>query len=314
MQDRPALELTRPTLRETDYGFFGPDSPTWKVWTHPTALIGFQRAVTLEHFDPGLTAAVADLGGIYSDPRGRLDHTFAYFLIAAVGDGRTAVSAADHLLRVHAQSTGIEPISGKRYSANNPASQLWIHITGWHSVLKCYEVFGPGPLDPDEEQQFWAECVIAAGLQTCREAEVPTSRAEVREYFAQVRPTLCVSERARRGMHYLLYTPRDRGLTLWAGARAVAPAAVATLPRWMRELGGFDQPRLLEAGYIPAAQALMRLAGARPELLEQLLPRLIGPMTADLYRQHRRGGVPQNPATVSVAQARERYAEQRTPA
>ncbi len=43
-----------------DYGFFGPGSPTWKVWTGPTALIGFQRSVVLEHFDPDLAAAVAD--------------------------------------------------------------------------------------------------------------------------------------------------------------------------------------------------------------------------------------------------------------
>ena len=40
------------SIRRDDYGFFGPDSPSWKVWASPTALIGFQRAVVLEHFDP----------------------------------------------------------------------------------------------------------------------------------------------------------------------------------------------------------------------------------------------------------------------
>lgn len=60
-----------------DYGFFGPDSPTWKVWTSPTALIGFQRSVVLEHFEPHLAAAVADSAGIYRDPRGRMDGTLS---------------------------------------------------------------------------------------------------------------------------------------------------------------------------------------------------------------------------------------------
>jgi hypothetical protein len=78
-------------IRRDDYGFFGPGSPSWKVWTSPTALIGFQRSVVLEHFDPFLAAAVADGAGIYQDPRGRLDRTLAYFLIVAVADGRTAV-------------------------------------------------------------------------------------------------------------------------------------------------------------------------------------------------------------------------------
>ena len=113
--------LAAPTTTE-DYGFFGPGSPTWKVWTSPTALIGFQRSVVLEHFDPNLAAAVADMRGIYTDPGGRLDRTLAYFLTVAVADSRTAIAASEFLMKVHAKATGIEPISGKRYSANNPAS------------------------------------------------------------------------------------------------------------------------------------------------------------------------------------------------
>jgi uncharacterized protein (DUF2236 family) len=74
------------SIRRDDYGFFGPGSPTWKVWTSPTALIGFQRSVVLEHFDPHLAAAVADSSGIYRDPSGRLDRTLAYFLTVAVAD------------------------------------------------------------------------------------------------------------------------------------------------------------------------------------------------------------------------------------
>ncbi|WP_067721265.1 oxygenase MpaB family protein [Nocardia yamanashiensis] len=303
---RPQFDAPARTIREIDYGFFGPDSPTWKVWTAPTALIGFQRAVTLEHFDPDLTAAVADVGGIYSDPKGRLDHTFAYFLIAAVADSRMAVEASEHLMQVHAKATGIEPISGKRYSANNPDSQLWIHVTGWHSVLKCYEMYGPGKLSPAEEKQYWADCVTAAELQTCKPADVPTSREEVRQYFADVRPRLCTSERAHRGMHYLLFTPRDKGFRLWAGSRLVAPAAIATLPKWMRETGGFEQPRALSAAYRPA----MRLATKalhNDQLLLQVAKNAIGPMTGRLLAEHMKAGVPVNPVTISPAEAKKLY-------
>ena len=89
--------------------------------------------------------------------------------------------------------TGIEPISGKRYSANNPESQLWIHVTGWHSALKADPRYGSGPLHPAEEDRYRAECAIAAELQTCDPADVPRNRAEVRAYFDRVRPRLCVS-------------------------------------------------------------------------------------------------------------------------
>ena len=57
--ERPQFSAPESRIRSVDYGFFGPGSPTWKVWTAPTAAIGFQRAVALEHFDPALTAAVA---------------------------------------------------------------------------------------------------------------------------------------------------------------------------------------------------------------------------------------------------------------
>ncbi|UFS94191.1 oxygenase MpaB family protein [Nocardia huaxiensis] len=303
---RPQFDAPARTIRQVDYGFFGPDSPTWKVWTAPTALIGFQRSVVLEHFDPDLTAAVADVGGIYSDPTGRLDHTFAYFLIAAVADSRMAIEASEHLMTVHAKATGIEPISGKRYSANNPDSQLWIHVTGWHSVLKCYEMYGPGPLTPAEEKRYWQECVIAAELQTCKPADVPTSRAEVREYFAAMRPKLCVSERAREGMHYLLYTPSEKGVKLWSGSRLVAPAAIATLPEWMRVTGGFDQPGFLDAAYPPAVRAAMAVL-KNDGRKQKVAKNFIGPMTGRLLKEHMAAGIPDNPVTVTPAEAKRRY-------
>src|SRR5438874_5937520 len=135
-----------------DHGLFGPESPTFKVWSSPTALIAFQRSVVVEHFDPFLAAAVADTQGIYANPLWRFDRTLDYFLTVAVGDARAAIEASELLVKVHAKATGIEPISGRGYSANDPDSQLWIHVTGWQSNLLCYERYGPGPLSPEEEQ------------------------------------------------------------------------------------------------------------------------------------------------------------------
>lgn len=291
-----------------DYGFFGPDSPTWKVWTAPTALLGFQRSVVLEHFDPFLAAAVADSAGIYSDPRGRLDRTLAYFLTVAVADARTAIEASELLMRVHAAITGIEPISGERYNANNPASQLWIHVTGWHSVLKCYEMFGPGPLSREDEQRYWAECVVAAELQTCKPIDVPSSREQVREYYAAMRPRLCSSEHAERAMHYLLRTPRAQGRwTLWAGSRLMARATVATLPKWMREMGGFDQSPVIDRALVLPGRVAARVGATSSARLAAL--RLYAPDTGRLMSQHLRRGVPERPVTVAPARARELYGE-----
>ncbi|BDH55557.1 oxygenase MpaB family protein [Tsukamurella sp. PLM1] len=306
------MKLSNGALRVTDQGFFGPHSPTWKVWASPTALIGFQRSVVLEHFDPNLTAAVADSAGIYTDPFGRLDRTLAYFLLVATADSKTAIEASEHLMDVHRKATGIEPITGKRYSANNPASQLWIHVTGWHSVLKCYEMYGPGPLSADEEARYWRDCVVAAELQTCDPAEVPTSRDEVRKYFARVRPTLALTERARTGMHYLLRT-RDRGLKLRVGSSLIAPATAATLPAWMREMGGFDQPGIVDGAYPLAVRLAVRAASAQHAAGTVRLGALVAPMTGEILRRHfTQADEPSG--TVTPAEARERYGRAARPA
>ncbi|MFE4462399.1 oxygenase MpaB family protein [Nocardia tengchongensis] len=296
------------TLRRTDYGFFGPDSPSWKVWTSPTAVIGFQRAVTLEHFDPFLTAAVADTGKIYSEPRNRLDATFAYFLIVAIGDSRTAIQASEHLMTVHAKNTGIEPISGQRYSANSPETQLWIHITGWQSVLKAYEMYGPG-LTPEEEAQYWRECRIAAELQTCKPEDVPITREGVRQYYADVRARLCTSEAAQDGMRQLLFTSPGNGAgwTYAIGARLLSFASIATLPKWQRKLGQFDRPGIVDVMVRPAGRILVWLFTLFDKKGLIMAAPIIAPMAGQILEQHIKGELPARPETVTPAQARERY-------
>ena len=105
-----------------DYGFFGPDSVTWKVWTYPTSVtIGFQRAVVIEELDPNLIAAVDATGDIFTRPRTRYDRTLRYFAMISLGDSRTATKASNMLVKVHAKAVGTDPLLGTPYDANNPS-------------------------------------------------------------------------------------------------------------------------------------------------------------------------------------------------
>jgi uncharacterized protein (DUF2236 family) len=66
----------RGATQHADYGFFGPESVTWKVWSYPTSLaIGFLRAVVVEELDPFLLASVAQSGQVQARPRLRYDRT-----------------------------------------------------------------------------------------------------------------------------------------------------------------------------------------------------------------------------------------------
>jgi uncharacterized protein (DUF2236 family) len=307
---RNRLEMISPL---EDYGFFGPGSVTWKVWSYPTSLtVGFQRAVVIEELDPALVAAVDATRAIWDRPRSRYDRTIRYFALVAFGDSRSATEAADVLVKVHAKAVGTEPYGGGHYDANDPRSQLWILLTGWHSVLYAYERFGPGRLTPEEDERYWNECAIAAELQTCDPADVPRSREGVRRYFEAMRPSLSGSELARRTMAHLLTAtvmlppvPWPLRPGAWAVSRALRTATIATLPRWMRKMAGLRQSRLEDALIVPVMKVAFGVSARSPRLGLFLLRRL-SPSTVPVAGPVLLGLPAVNPETTTPAAARQR--------
>jgi len=297
-----------------DYGFFGPGSVTWKVWSYPTSLtVGFQRAVVVEELNPALVAAVEHAHGIYDRPRSRYDRTVRYFAQVAFGDARGTTRAADVLVKMHAMAVGIEPYSGEPYDANDPASQLWILLTGWHSVLYAYEKYGPGKLSASEESRYWDECAVAARLQTCDPAEVPRTREGVRAYFERTRLGLAGSELARKAMSHLLRAevmlpPMPRALRPLARLVSVAlrAATLATMPRWMREMGGLHQAQLVDTLIVPVMRAAFALVhlNRRAELMALSV---LSPSTVPVVAPVLLGVPPQKAETLTPERARERF-------
>lgn len=308
------MTSTRPSIRPVakrpreDWGLFGPDSPTWKVWSSPTALIAFQRSIIVESFDPFLAAAVHEQNGVRYNATRRFDRTIQYFLTVACGDSRAAIEASEILMRVHSKATGIEPISEKPYSANNPDSQLWIHVTGWQSNLLCYERYGAGPLSAADEKRYWEECVIAAELQTCKPSDVPRSRKEVREYYEAMRPKLCITDRSRTLIHYFLSSQRKvAGTGLWLGSNLMSAATIATIPKWMRELGGFDQPASVDALIVPATKIAVRL-GSNPMASKAIL-QAMAPSALPVMEQVLKKEKPLRNEVPTPSEARQRYGQ-----
>ncbi|HSX68435.1 oxygenase MpaB family protein [Nocardioides sp.] len=253
---------------QADYGFLGPDSVSWKVWSHPTSyVLGFARAVTIEHFDPNLAAAVIQSGGVKYRPSTRYGRTLRYFAMQLFGGAEVTAKAADVLVKVHSKAVGHDPVTGGTYDANSADSQLWIHVTAWHSILKCYEMFGPGKLTEAEENQFWAECREIAKLQTINPDEVPATRAEVHAYFEAWRPRLAASEGAQDMIHFImpLSVALPPSMPAWQ-KKALAPVmwtmskgVISTYPKHMRDMANLQQGPLLDAYALVGNKALHKL-------------------------------------------------------
>lgn len=233
-----------------DYGFFGPDSMTWKVWPTPTSyVLGFARAVTIEHFDPNLAAAVIQAGGVKYRPHTRYGRTLRYFGMQSFAGAEMTARAADVLVKVHSKAIGHDPVTRGDYDANRPSSQLWIHVTAWHSILISYEKFGPGRLTEAEENQFWAECAEAAKLQTIDPDQVPKNRDEVRQFFDDWRPHLAASEGAQDMIKFILQLnvalPPEmaswKKLAMEPVMQVLSRAIISTYPKYMRDMAGIKQ-------------------------------------------------------------------------
>jgi uncharacterized protein (DUF2236 family) len=297
-----------------DYGFFGPESVTWKVWSYPTSLtVGFQRAVVIEELDPALVAAVDKTQGIYARPRTRYDRTLRYFAMVAFADTRSTSQAADVLVKVHSKAVGTDPVAGNRYDANDPKSQLWIQLTGWHSILKAYEMYGPGKLSEAEERQYWAECAVAAELQTCSADDIPRTRDELRAYYEEMKPQLLGSGIARKAMHHLLdasvmlpQMPKLFAPVNWVVGRVLRAATIATMPRWMREMGGIKQSRVVDLAVVPVMRIAFLLANANKRVKLELLG-FLSPMTKPVVAPIFYGVEPTNAVVRTPAEARALY-------
>lgn len=297
-----------------DYGFFGPDSVTWQVWSYPTSLtVGFIRAVVVEELDPDLVAAVDKTHDIYRRPQTRYDRTLRYFALVAFGDSRTTSQVADVLVKIHSKAIGTEPYGGGQYDANAPHSQLWIHLTAWHSILYAYERYGPGRLSPEQEAQYWEECAVAAELQTCDPADVPRTREGVQAYFERMRPQLSGSPIARQAMDHLLDGgrlvspfPRILAPVTWIINVVLRAGVVATLPVWMREMGGIRQPRIVDALVRPVLRITYRVLRLNNRLQLWALS-LISPSTVPVVAPVLLGVEPENPVVTTPEAARERF-------
>jgi len=245
-----------------DQGLFGPDSVTWRVVGHQASIVGGLRSLIIQSLHPLAMAGVADFSDYRRRPLVRLQRTSAYVAATTFGTTDQAHDAAARVRRIHKRVRGVDPVTGLSYSADDPATQVWVHTVEMHSFLAAYRVFGGG-LSDEEADRFFSENVQVAELVGTPASMVPATLAEVRSYFSSVRPELRMSDAARDAIHFVLQPPLSSRelLPLQLPMRALASAALALVPRDLRRLAGIDRSPLLDAAAIAAARPLVMALG-----------------------------------------------------
>jgi uncharacterized protein (DUF2236 family) len=267
-------------------GLFGPDSMSWRIIGHPAALVGGLRALLLQALHPLAMAGVAQHSNYLEDPMGRLRRTAGYVSTITFGSLEEAEAAADRVRSVHRSVHGTDPVTGRRYSASDPATMVWVHCVEAHSFLAAYRAY-VRPLARADQDRYLAEQVDAAALLGVPRARVPDSVAAYRDYFASVRGELRTSPDAEAAIAFvrrptLPDLPPAQRVVLHPAFRAMGDAATALVPGSLRDLAGLpgrgprDLPSRLAVG---AAANALAAASAVPVLrtaVEQPISRTLG--------------------------------------
>lgn len=254
-----------------DLGLFGPGSVTWRVQTEPMVAAGGVRALFLQAVHPRAMAAVAQNSGFRTDPWGRLTRTAEYVATVAFGTTEEAQRAAARVRGVHRRMRGVDPDTGEEFRIDEPDLLRWVHVCETESFVTTVRRAGV-PLDDADVDRYYAEQRESAALVGLDPATVPSSAAEVAEYYAAMRPHLRVGPDARAAAVFLFWPPMPYPLGLtparpgWAG---LAGLGFALLPGWARRMYGTLGLPLADMPATVALRSLRRVADALPESVKR---------------------------------------------
>ena len=237
-----------------DEGLFGPGSVTWRVNTDPGWPVMSLRALMVQALHPLAMAGVDQHSDWRRDPVGRLAATSTYVTTITFGERAAAERAAARVRRIHEHVRGVDPVTGRRYEASDPALLLWVHAILVDSGLAGTRLFG-APLSAEDADRYVAEMVVAAELVGVPASLVPATAAQLQRYVTSVRPELRCTPAARESMAYLLDPPGldEEVAEIWQDIR---DGVIAVLPDWAREMYGYPAPPLTPARRTEIRQAL----------------------------------------------------------
>jgi hypothetical protein len=156
-------------------------------------VLGGFRALILQAVHPLVMAGFDDNSFFRGDPRGRLRRTGEWVSTVTYGTTAEAQQAGRRLRRLRASlAPGIEPETGLCYRVDDPELLLWVHCTEVESFLTTYRRSG-GRLRRGDGDRYLAEMVASAALVGIPSALVPSTEAEIADYYRRVRPQLRVT-------------------------------------------------------------------------------------------------------------------------
>jgi uncharacterized protein (DUF2236 family) len=228
-----------------DYGYYGPESVTWKIGREAAILLGGARAVLMQLAHPLVAMGVSEHSDYMSDPYGRTWNTFLLGQMLTFGSSATALRAARTINRLHKHVHGTLPAqagaysSGTPYDARDPELLLWVHATLVDTILLMYPLL-VGPLSASELEQYYQESKASGRLLGLSPAQMPSTVRELLQYINDMVHSnrLAATPQARRLAQQVLFPPAPR--TIRPLLHLNLQLTCALLPQPIRAIYGLE--------------------------------------------------------------------------
>ena len=232
----------------SDEALFERDTPIRLVHADIVGMMtGGVRALLLQMLHPHALQGVLDHSNFREDMHGRLRRTARFIAVTSFGHRDDAMKAIERVNRIHAKVGGILP-DGSPYSATNPRTLAWVHVTEAQSFLAGYLRHVRPDMPGSEQDEYYRQfATIARALGA---DPVPETRREVDALIREMRSDLKPSPAARE-VAQLVLSQRPEN-TPPAIQRMIGAEAVAMLPDWARNMLQLRRPMLTA---IPARAA-----------------------------------------------------------
>lgn len=247
-----------------DDGLFGPDSVTWRVHLEPVLWIGGFRALLLQSLHPRVMRGTYQNSALF-DPKkamARFQRTVEFVGTRTFGSLDEVERVASRVRRLHATLRGHDPDTGYSFRLDHPSHLLWVHATEIDSYAQIAR--RAGVLDDAGVEAYLAESVRAARVIGLDDA--PSTSAQMREYFASVRPELRMTDEARRAVGALFRPRAEAPQAVRLAIPLLAAASLGTLPRWARSLYGLPALPTTDLTAMLALKALFAVSKVLPDV------------------------------------------------
>ncbi|MFI8975291.1 oxygenase MpaB family protein [Nocardia asteroides] len=199
---RDRLAVARSGIDDPSYGFFGPESTTWKI-VKPMPIVMMMQfwAGILEVFEPritaGFSAARTPAGGEVTakirqdtEPGPRFARSYEAFMDWYVGDDETATRTSNRIFGYHSRivtrmpddATGSRYTPGTAYSALEPELMVFAVLTQAVPLRQLYERYY-GPLSFSESLKYNEEVLRFAGMVGADPELMPKTWDEMQQWL-----------------------------------------------------------------------------------------------------------------------------------